>query len=73
MNGHSAKVNAITFAKDGSIFATASDDQTINLWDAYAGKQLSSFIGHNGAVLSLAFSYDGRWLISGSADCTIKI
>ncbi|HCB55707.1 TPA: hypothetical protein DEP26_01865, partial [Candidatus Uhrbacteria bacterium] len=31
------------------------------------------FEGHTGWVRSVAFSPDGKWIVSGSYDCTIKI
>ena len=31
------------------------------------------FEGHTNLVRSVAFSSDGRWIVSGSLDCTIKI
>jgi WD40 repeat protein len=34
---------------------------------------LQELIGHDGAVICLAFSQDGNWLVSGSDDHTLRI
>ena len=48
------------------------NDSELMVWDSANGKKIS-LQGHRGAVLSVAFSPDGKWLVSGSADKTIKV
>ncbi|ETN97451.1 hypothetical protein RFI_40078, partial [Reticulomyxa filosa] len=43
------------------------------LWDVSSGKQIQSFEGHSGPVLSVQFSPDGNRIISGSGDKTIRL
>ena len=64
----------VVFSPDGNTLATAGhSDFVVYLWDATTGKQQASFAGHRGIVTSLAFTADGRRLISGSADCTALV
>ena len=43
-------------------------DGRAKLWDASSGKELHDFSGHEGKVLSISFSRDGRWLATGGED-----
>jgi RNA polymerase sigma factor (sigma-70 family) len=61
----------LRFAKDGHTLAVAGNDRKIALYDIRTGKQLGHFDGHQGAILSLAFSPDATAVLSGSADSTI--
>ncbi len=45
----------------------------VRLWDLETGKEIRQFKGHDGPVLSLAVSRDGRFLASGSADGTMRL
>jgi WD40 repeat protein len=40
------------------------------MWDVVTGKELARLEGHRGTVTSLAWSADGKTLVSGSNDGT---
>ena len=46
---------------------------SLRLWDLESGKELRQFKGHDGPILSLAISADGRVLVSGSADRSLRV
>jgi WD40 repeat protein len=48
-------------------------DFGLYLFDARSGKTLHEFMGHSGAIWAVAASPDGRYLLSGSGDQTVRI
>jgi WD40 repeat protein/tRNA A-37 threonylcarbamoyl transferase component Bud32 len=47
-------------------------DNIIRLFNLDTGEEVRKLKGHTGAVLSLTFSADGRYLLSGACDGTIR-
>jgi WD40 repeat protein len=62
-------INAITFSHDGSIFAAASSNGSIYVWDIKStyDSPLHKF-EINGEALTVDFSPDDNWLAIGSSD-----
>src|SRR5262249_46465125 len=74
LRGHNGDVYTVAFspADNGRWVASAGEDSTVKVWDSHTGKLIRTFRGHTGLVASLAF-LDGRTLISGSRDHTVKL
>lgn len=80
---HAGNILSITFSPDGRRMATAVSDQSFKLWDVITGDEVTSLDGHvrselDGNIprrrhLAVAFSPDGRKVVTGSSDRTIKI
>jgi WD40 repeat protein len=47
---------------------SGSHDKTVRLWDAATGATLQTLEGQSGPVGSVAFSPDGKQVVSGSWD-----
>jgi WD40 repeat protein len=48
-------------------------EQKIHIYEALTGKLRTTLEGHKEQVYALAFSPDGRWLVSGSKDSTVLV
>ncbi len=68
-------VHGVAFSPDGSRFATASNDPEgeVRLWNAATGQLLQTYSGHTDSALAVAFSHDGRRLVSASYDNTARV
>jgi WD40 repeat protein len=61
------------FSPDGTLVAMSVGRADVVLVERASGKELRRLKGHKDGVISLAFSPDGRFLISGSFDTTALI
>ena len=62
--GAQATVTQLQFSPDGGTLVSTATDKEIRLWETRTGKSRGHLDGHVGAVLSIAFTPDGRarWL-----------
>ena len=66
MNAHQDWIRCVAYSPDGKRIATCSDDRVVSIWDAENGERLLEPLeGHTDAVLSIEFSPDGSFLVSG--------
>ncbi len=82
--GHTDRINAVAFSPDGLRVLTGSRDRLVKVWDttllasgsaaadsaAPAGKELLTLRYHDQEVTAVAFSPDGRSILSSSLDGT---
>lgn len=76
-------MSSIAVSQDGYYLAGSCEDGTVRLWDTriawwdllrrWPTREVRSFTGHYERIASIAFSPDGTFLASGSADNTIKL
>ncbi len=69
--GALSEIREVKFSPDGRRAAIACDDGTIRFCDMATGAEMNSLRGHSDSVAVVAFSPNGKWLVSASKD-TIK-
>jgi WD40 repeat protein len=72
-NGHTGPVRAVAFSLDGRKILSGSADQTVIVWDATSGQEITRFTGHTDLVTAVAFSPDGRRAASGTRRSTLAL
>lgn len=70
---HVIRVAALAISQDDRYLASAGRDGQICIFDMRGGGRLAKFVAHSDGVNSLAFSSDGKLLLSGSDDKTAKL
>lgn len=75
-------VYCIAWSPDGKLLVSGGLDRSIKIWNVADGKivkeikgfdEKTSPKGHHDGVFSIAFSPDGKQIVSGSSDRTIKV
>jgi WD40 repeat protein/tRNA A-37 threonylcarbamoyl transferase component Bud32 len=67
LRGHTMPV-AVAISPDASLIASGSWDKTIRLWDTTTRQEVRTLTVGEYLVEGIAFSPDGRWLVSWSRD-----
>jgi len=79
-DGHSSlgTVNSVTYSHDGKYILSASSDNTVRIWDAVTGQEISRIVHHvydysSGYAGSVAITPNGKYVISRDASNTINL
>jgi WD40 repeat protein len=67
------EANGLAFSPDGSKIAVAGHDGEVKVIDATSMQVVTSMKGHGRTVRAVCFLPDGRSVVSGSFDMTVKI
>jgi general transcriptional corepressor TUP1 len=65
-------VYSVAVSPDGCLIAVGYSDNIVRLWDLRTRQPVERLVGHIVRVSSVAFTPDGKGLVSGSVDGTLK-
>jgi WD40 repeat protein len=71
--GHIDRVSAVQWSPDGKFIASASDDGTMQIWDATTGRRVTAYRGVTHLVLTLAWSPDGKYIAVGGDNTNVVV
>jgi RNA polymerase sigma factor (sigma-70 family) len=64
----------LVFSPDGKMLAAGEwDGGHVQVWDAANGKKIKSWQGHTDTVTAIAFSADGKRLVTAGADKAVRL
>lgn len=71
--GHESPIRGLAFSPSDSKFVTASDDNTVKIWDFVSSTNESTFKDHGWDVKSCDWHPTKGLVVSGSKDHTVKL
>ena len=63
---------SVAFSPGGWYVAAGNSDKSLWIWDSRTHRLLAKWWGHSGSVVCTEFTADGKGLISGGLDNTVK-
>ncbi|KAG5191848.1 WD40-repeat-containing domain protein [Tribonema minus] len=73
LKSHERAITCVIYNADGDLVFTAAKDNVPTVWRADTGERLGTYIGHSGAVWELSCRWDSKYLLSASADATVRL
>ena len=70
---HKGRVNEVLYSLEEDLIFSASNDGTIKIWNTVHENCLNTIEKHQGAVLCLALSKNGKKLLSGGEDKIVRL
>jgi len=69
---HTQRVWCVAYNVDSSLLASASEDNTVAIWNTKTGMVEFVLKGHTGEVTSVAWSRDGKQLVTGEMSGALR-
>lgn len=72
-SNHTGYVQSVAFTPDGQLAVSASNDQTVLVWDTATGNVRTTFKGHGSAVYGASLVADGKLVLSYEHNTVVKL
>ncbi|EJD00580.1 uncharacterized protein FOMMEDRAFT_142415 [Fomitiporia mediterranea MF3/22] len=71
--GPKSSVYALASDPSGHVIAAGGPERVVRTWDPRSGKRTGKLVGHTDNIRAILMSEDSRYLLTGSADASIKL
>ncbi|KAH7917849.1 WD40 repeat-like protein [Leucogyrophana mollusca] len=68
-----SSIYAIAADPFGHAIASGSPERVVRMWDPRSGKRTGKLVGHTDNIRAILISEDARYLLTGSADASVKL
>ena len=65
--------NAMSFSPSGEMIASVGTNGSGKIWDASSGREIASWLAHNGGAYDVVFSTDGNVLATAGRDGFVRL
>ncbi|KAF8063588.1 hypothetical protein FPV67DRAFT_1701521 [Lyophyllum atratum] len=72
-NAPKSSVYALAADPFGTTIVSGSPERVIRLWDPRTGKRTGKLVGHTDNIRAILISEDSKYLLTGSADASVKL
>ena len=72
-SNHTDKIRSVAWSPDGTRIASASEDMTVQVWEAMWGSPILTYRKHSNRINGVAWSPDSTHIVSASSDKTAQI
>ncbi|KAG5647852.1 hypothetical protein DXG03_007776 [Asterophora parasitica] len=72
-NAPKSSIYALAADPLGATIASGSPERVVRLWDPRTGKRTGKLVGHTDNIRAILISEDAKYLLTGSADASIKL
>ncbi|KAL4250924.1 WD repeat WDR48 family protein [Abortiporus biennis] len=72
-SGPKSSVYALATDAHGSLIVSGSPERVIRMWDPRSGRRVGKLVGHTDNIRAIMLSEDAKYLLTGSADASVKL
>ncbi|OCH87028.1 hypothetical protein OBBRIDRAFT_736896 [Obba rivulosa] len=72
-SGPKSSIYALATDPYGSVVVSGTPERVVRMWDPRSGKRIGKLVGHTDNIRAIQISEDAKYILTGSADASIKL